>query len=98
MIKKQKPARKRPGSKPTRLPLVSSAQLVAALHRLKFVDGPAKGSSHASMWRPRPDGGKDVTTVVLGKKEIPRGTLKGILELARVTQSEFLAALRKGRK
>ncbi len=50
-----------------------------------------------SMWRPRPDGGKDVTSVVLGKKEIPRGTLKGILELARVTHAEFTAALRKGR-
>ena len=85
---------KRKSPKAQRLPLISSDRLVAALHRLGFVDGPAKGSSHLSMWRARTDGGKDVTSVVLGKKQIPRGTLKGILELARVTQDEFLAALR----
>lgn len=98
MSKKGKSAPRRRSPKPSPLPLVSSDQLVAALRRLKFLDGPAKGSSHLSMWRPRPGGGKDVTPVVLGKKEIPRGTLKGILELARVTQAEFVAALRKGRK
>ena len=83
--------------KPVRLPLVSSAQLVAALHRLGFQDGPAKGSSHVSMWRARPDGGKDVTSVVLGRKEIPRGTLRGILEVANVAETDFLSALGKRR-
>jgi predicted RNA binding protein YcfA (HicA-like mRNA interferase family) len=80
------------------LPLTSSDRTIAALRRLGFLDGPTKGSSHISMFRPRADGGKDVTSVVTGKKEIPRGTLKGILEVARVTQIEFLAALNKDRK
>ena len=50
------------------------------------------------MWRPRAGGGKDVTSVVIGKKEVSRGTLKGILELGHVTQTEFVDALRKGRR
>ena len=94
---KRKPVKgKTPKPKP--LPLVSSERLVAALHRLGFFDGPAKGSSHVSMWRPRAGGGKDVTSVVIGKKEVSRGTLKGILELGHVTQTEFVDALRKGRR
>lgn len=95
MSKRQPAKGSRPKQRP--LPLASSDQTVAALHRLGFFDGPAKGSSHTSMWRPRAGGGKDVTSVVLGKKEIPRGTLKGILELGNVTQAEFLAALKKQR-
>ena len=50
------------------------------------------------MWRPRSDGGKDVTTVVLGASQVPRGTLKSILRLAKVSQGDFVAALRKGRR
>ena len=50
------------------------------------------------MYRQRPDGAKDVTVVVLGRKEIPRGTLRDILGLASVSDEEFLRALRKGRR
>lgn len=32
--------------------------------------------------------------LVLGKKEIPRGTLEGVLKLANVTRDEFVKALR----
>ena len=46
------------------------------------------------MWRQRDDGGKDVAVVVLAKKEIPRGTLKAILELANVSPEEFRRALK----
>ena len=80
--------------KPPPLPLVSSDRLVAALRRLGFTDGPYHGSSHNSMWRQRDDGGKDVAVVVLAKKEIPRGTLKAILELANVSPEEFRRALK----
>lgn len=96
-MSKRKPG-KRKTAKPRPLPLISSDRIVAALHRLGFFDGLSKGSSHVSMWRPRAGGGKDVTAVVMGKKEVPRGTLKGILDLARVTQGEFIAALHKERK
>jgi hypothetical protein len=34
---------------------------------------------------------------VVGEKEVPRGTLKGILDVANVTHAEFLAALSKKR-
>jgi hypothetical protein len=50
------------------------------------------------MFRLRLDGTKDVTTVILGRKEIPRGTLRNILRLAGVSDPEFIRALRKGRR
>jgi len=34
------------------------------------------------------------TVVVMGKKEVPRTTLKRILKLAELTQKEFLSHLR----
>jgi predicted RNA binding protein YcfA (HicA-like mRNA interferase family) len=72
---------------------------VAALRRLGFVADPEpSGGSHLSMYRQRPDGTKDVTVVVLGKREIPRGTLRAILKLGKVSESDFLDALRKRRR
>jgi predicted RNA binding protein YcfA (HicA-like mRNA interferase family) len=41
-------------------------------------------------------GGRTITTVViLGKREVPRGTLDGILRLAEISPAEFTALLRK---
>jgi predicted RNA binding protein YcfA (HicA-like mRNA interferase family) len=41
-------------------------------------------------------GGRTVTTVViLGRREVPRGTLRGILRLAEISPAEFTALLRK---
>lgn len=37
---------------------------------------------------------KDITVVVMGKKEIPSGTLKNIPALANVSIEEFLRHLR----
>ena len=45
------------------------------------------------MYRESPDGKKDITVVVLGKREVPRGTLKEILRLGRVSNAEFIEAL-----
>lgn len=97
---KRRPGGQRPRKTPKQqaLPLTSSSKVVAALRRLGFYDGPENSGSHMTMWRPRPDGGKDVTTVVLGASQIPRGTLKSILRLAKVSQGDFVAALRKGRR
>lgn len=86
---------RRATSKPPPLPLVSSQQVLAALRRLGFSDGPAGGGSHHSMHRPRRDGGKDVTVVVLNRNPVPRGTLTGILRLANVSNAEFVRALGK---
>ena len=72
---------------------------MAALIRLGFQPDPSpSGGSHLSMYRERPDGTKDVTVVVLGKREIPRGTLRDILRLGNISDAEFLAVLRKRRR
>lgn len=72
---------------------------MSALLRLGFVPDPnPSGGSHLSMYRERPDGTKDVTVIILGKKEIPRGTLRSILKLGSVSESEFLRALGKRRR
>jgi hypothetical protein len=46
------------------------------------------------MKRARAGGGYDTTLVVLGKSEIPRGTLKSIISLAGLSDEEFLTLLR----
>ena len=72
----------------------SSAQTVAALKRLGFEKQRQKGS-HATYARRREDGTVDgVCVVPMAKAEIPDGTLKQILAMAHVTESEFLASVR----
>ena len=72
---------------------------MSALLRLGFVPDPnPSGGSHLSMCRQRPDGTKDVTVIILGKREIPRGTLRSILKLGNVSESEFLHAVGKRRR
>jgi predicted RNA binding protein YcfA (HicA-like mRNA interferase family) len=50
------------------------------------------------MYRGRPDGAKDVTVIILGRKEIPRGTLRGILRLGNISESDFFRAVGKRRR
>ena len=71
------------------LPLCSSRQVVSALKRLGFKRGKAGKGSHQSYVR-----GSAVVIVIEGKKEIPRGTLKSILQQAGVSEEEFLRALK----
>lgn len=47
-----------------------------------------------TMSRPRAGGGTDVTVVVLGKSEVPRGTLTSLLRLGNVTEAAFCKALK----
>jgi len=71
---------------------------MSALLRLGFVpDSNPSGGSHLSMYRQRPEGTKDVTVIILGRKDIPRGTLRSILKLGNVSESEFLRAVGKRR-
>jgi predicted RNA binding protein YcfA (HicA-like mRNA interferase family) len=73
-------------------PLCSSRQIVAALERLGFEHKRTKGD-HATYAR-RVEGEITRTTVVvLGKAEVPRGTLRSIIKLAGLTFEEFCAAL-----
>jgi len=85
--------KKRPSPKPRPLPLVSSNKVLVALRHLGFVDGPAKGSSHLSMHRRRPDRKIDVVSVVLDQNPMPRGTLRGILRTGNVSHPDFMKAL-----
>jgi predicted RNA binding protein YcfA (HicA-like mRNA interferase family) len=81
----------------TKLPLCSSDEIISALQRAGFQPaGHSKRGSHRSM--SKSVGRRRITTVViLDKREVPLGTLRGILKLARMTQAEFLSCLgRKG--
>jgi len=53
-----------------------------------------KGSSHRTYVRERSGGRKDVTVVVLGKRQVPRGTLGNILRLANLAEPDFERHLR----
>ncbi|TET95283.1 MAG: type II toxin-antitoxin system HicA family toxin [Dehalococcoidia bacterium] len=76
----------------SRLPLCSSAEIVRALQRAGFRKAHSSGS-HQTM--EKQIGGRTITTVVpLGKREVPRGTLRGILRLAEMSQVEFRKHLR----
>ena len=77
-----------------KLPLCSSAQVCAALERLGFIPRKTSKGSHRSYCGIMPDGTVRVAIVVLGKKEIPRGTLDSILNQAGVSLEEFLKHIR----
>ena len=77
-----------------RLPLCSSAQVVSALGRLGCYPGKAKSSSHQSFHRRISDGRVVTAPVVLGKKEVPRGTLRSILALLEIPAEQFMGVLR----
>ena len=76
----------------SRLPLCSSDEIIRALRRAGFQKAHSSGS-HQTMEKRL--GSKTITTVVpLGKREVPRGTLHGILRLAEMSQAEFHRHLR----
>ena len=78
----------------TRLPLCSSDEIVHALERAGF--RPARSAKGTHLAMSKEIGGRTVTTVViLGKREVPRGTLQGILRLAEISPGEFTTLLRK---
>lgn len=74
-----------------RLPLCSSQQIIRALQRAGFQSKTSSGS-HLTMQRQTAR--RTITTVVImGKKEVPRGTLRGILRLAEMSNREFIELL-----
>ena len=70
--------------------LFSSDEIIAALQRGGFKQARTSKGSHATFKRRRPDGTHDVTVVLLGQKEVPKGTLDSILKLANIDYEEFL--------
>lgn len=81
--------------------LFSSDEIIKALIRCGFEPTGRSGKSHQTLKRPRADGRPDVTVVPMGKKEIPKGTLDSILQLANLEYDDFLECAmvkRKGRR
>lgn len=77
----------------TKLPLCSSDEIVHALERAGFRPARSARGTHLAM--SKQIGGRTITTVViLGKREVPRGTLEGILRLAEISPAEFTALLK----
>ena len=75
------------------VPLCSSAKIVAALKRAGFKPGRRSKGSHQAFIRATPER-KYITIVVLGKRQVPRGTLEDIIEKAGMTVEEFRGYLR----
>lgn len=75
-----------------RLPLCSSDQIIQALRRGGFERAHSSGS-HLTMER-RTRQRTIITVVIMGKREVPRGTLSRILRLAEMTNQRFIELLR----
>ncbi|MFL6071997.1 MAG: type II toxin-antitoxin system HicA family toxin [Mycobacteriales bacterium] len=72
-----------------RLPAASGAQVVKALMQVGFVVDHVR-SSHYVMYHAD---GRTTTVPVHGNRDIPRGTLRGIVRQAQLTVAEFLRLL-----
>jgi len=77
----------------TKLPLCSSAKIITVLQKNGFYPGKSKAGSHQSYHKDLPNGHKLSVTVVVGKKEVPRFTLKDWLKRAHKSEEHFLAHL-----
>lgn len=77
------------------LPLVSSKELINTLKRAGFKRGPKKPGSHQVYVKVEEFGDPVTVTVIEGKKQLPRPTLKGILERAEIKEKEFVKLLKK---
>ena len=81
--------------------LFSSDEIINALIRCGFELTGRRGKNHQTLKRKRADGTHDVTSVPIGEREIPKGTLDSILQLANLDYDDFLECARvrrKGRK
>ena len=77
----------------SQLPLCSSWQLVSALERLGCYQGRTGKGSHVIYFRKLPN--RTVTAaVVLGRNQVPKGTLRRILDSLEISPDEFRAKLR----
>lgn len=77
-----------------KLPLCSSKQVCGVLERVGFECLKKKAGSHQSYVRELPDGRKISVVVIIGKKEMTRGTLKRLLARAELSESDFLKLLK----
>lgn len=76
------------------VPLCSSRQVINALQRAGFKPARDAVSDHQAFVKVHSDGHKAIAIVVLGKREVPRHTLRIILRQAELTVEEFRSLLR----
>ena len=76
-----------------KLPSLPSRQIIQALRQAGFVEAPDRGKgSHRAFYRVDPSGRPRLVIVPQGK-DIPRGTLRAILEQAGLAREEFVRLL-----
>jgi predicted RNA binding protein YcfA (HicA-like mRNA interferase family) len=76
----------------TKLPSLSSKELVKALRRAGFEDAPKRGKgSYKALVKSAP--GITRLVIVPDRKTLPKGTLRAILEQAGLSREEFISLL-----
>ncbi|MEK6598871.1 MAG: type II toxin-antitoxin system HicA family toxin [Deltaproteobacteria bacterium] len=77
----------------SKLPVVSSRQIIRLLQKIGFEYAPKRGKGSHSAFVKR---GRDTTRLVIvpDRKEIPKGTLLAIIEQAGLTKEEFIRLLK----
>ena len=77
----------------SKLPSLSSREVVKALHSAGFREAPTRGKgSHMALTRTEADGTVRLV-IVPGRKDLPMGTLLAIIKQSGLTREEFLALL-----
>ena len=74
------------------LPMVKDRELIRVLKKLGFFEQPERGTSHLVLGHPD---GRFTTVSRHPGKDIPRGTLRGILRDINVSPKEFIKVLKK---
>ena len=75
-----------------KLPVIKGKQLIRALKQLGFFEHRQRGTSHLIMVH---TDGRRASIPIHPGKDIPRGTLKGILKDLEISTEEFIQVLKK---
>jgi predicted RNA binding protein YcfA (HicA-like mRNA interferase family) len=77
----------------SKLPSLSARQIIRVLRRAGFVEAPDRGKgSHRAFFR-NDETGRIRLAIVPGGKDIPKGTLRSIIEQSGLSRDEFLKLL-----
>ena len=74
-----------------KLPVVKVRELIRTLKRLGFVEHPERGTSHLVYTH---EDGRRTTVARHPGRDIPNGTLRGILRDINISVGEFIAILK----
>ena len=77
----------------TRLPSVSSRQIISALRSMGFEEAPDRGKGSHRAFCKKDAAGRMRLVIVPQGKDIPRGTLLAILDQAGISRDEFIGLL-----